>query len=72
MKAHQAAENDPPSAHLIALIRAGKLTEVGFALPRPLNKAPDDERNAGRSLPVVCAGAHRPAAGANPRLAGGG
>jgi len=46
MKAHQAAENDPPSAHLIALIRAGKLTEVGFALPRPLNEAPDDERNA--------------------------
>ena len=46
MKAHKAAENDPPSAHLIALIRAGKLTEVGFALPRPLNEAPDDERNA--------------------------
>lgn len=46
MKAHLAAENDPPSVHLIALIRAGKLTEVGFALPRALNEAPDDEKNA--------------------------
>lgn len=34
-RAYEASKYQPPSEHLVALIRAGKLREVGYALPRP-------------------------------------
>ena len=34
-RAYDAPKYQPPSEHLIALIRAGKLCDIGYALPRP-------------------------------------
>jgi len=34
-RAFEATRYQPPSEHLIALVRAGKLRDIGYALPRP-------------------------------------
>jgi hypothetical protein len=36
-RAFDAPKYKPPSEHLVALVRAGKLRDIGYALPRPLD-----------------------------------
>jgi len=47
-RAYEASKYQPPSEHLIALIRSGKLRDVGYALPRPHQSlAGEQESQAG-------------------------
>ena len=51
-RAYDSAKYQQPSEHLIALIRAGKLRDIGYALPRPHQSVPgkDDAESGSLSL----------------------